>query len=168
MDRPNVADQVEIMGLLARYAWAMDGKCSEQFMTVFLPDVAADYGAAGSYDDAMKMADAFDRFHAQFGSTQHLITNADIAVTGDTATCRSYFQATMTPPLDNDGAGSVEVQGFSTGGYYEDELVHTAGGWRIAKRTCIPVWFKPEPDVFVPNAMTLPVDDWGGETYGEP
>jgi hypothetical protein len=166
MEPSAAADHVEISGLLTRYAWAMDGKCSELFASIFLPDVAADYGAAGRYTDAMSMSSAFDKFHSQFGTTHHIITNANIEITEDTATCRSYYQATMSPAWTG-GKPPTDVHGFSAGGYYEDELVRTDEGWRIAKRACLASWFKPEPDLRATNDEEPDVDDWGGGSYSE-
>jgi hypothetical protein len=87
--------------------------------------------------------------------TQHMITNAFIEVDGDTATCRSCFQATMVYARA-DGQETDDFEGESTRGYHDDELVRAAPGWRIAKRACIGAWFTPAPELIFPEAEELP------------
>jgi SnoaL-like domain len=156
---PNEAsDHIEITGLLARYAWAIDGRRPDLFAAVFTPDIEADYGPFGSFSDLVTLANRFDEYHAQFATTQHMITNAFIEVDGDTATCRSYFQATMVYLREDDQeTDAFERQSFRGGGYKEDELVRTAPGRRIAKRACIGAWFTPAPELIFPGAEELAV-----------
>jgi SnoaL-like domain len=47
-------------------------------------------------------------------------------MTGEAATARSYVDAIIMAP---DGQS-----GFNATGFYDDELVRTASGWRIAQR----------------------------------
>ena len=95
MSPDEASDHIEITELLARYAWAIDGRRPDLFAAVFTPDIEADYGPFGSFSDLVVLASRFDEYHAQFATTQHMITNAFIEVDGDRAMCRSYFQATM-------------------------------------------------------------------------
>ena len=54
------------------------------------------------------------------------MTNQVIAVDGDTATARTYVDALILGP---------EGSGVNAVGYYDDEAVRTADGWRIASGT---------------------------------
>ena len=65
MNPREVSDHVEITGLLARYAWAIDGRRSDLFAAVFTPDIVADYGPFGSFSDLVALASRFDEYHAQ-------------------------------------------------------------------------------------------------------
>jgi hypothetical protein len=161
MNAAETSDHVEITGLLARYAWAIDGKRTDLFAKVFTADIEADYGPFGSFADLEVLATRFDEYHAQFATTQHLISNAFIEVEGDTAKCRAYFQATMVYVAEpGEGVDMLtEGRSFQGGGYYEDELVRTADGWRIARRACVGAWFKPAPELVYPSAEGLAVSD---------
>ena len=65
--------------------------------------------------------------HAACGHTLHRITNIVVSPAADGVTARSYVEALVLGP-DN-GAG------VRTTGFYDDELVDSADGWRIARRT---------------------------------
>jgi hypothetical protein len=161
MNPTETSDHIEITGLLARYAWAIDGRQPDLFAKVFTVDIDADYGPFGSFSDLDTLSTRFDEYHAQFATTQHLISNAFIELDGDTATCRSYFQATMVyveaPGAEVDML--TEGRSFRGGGYYEDELVRMPEGWRIAKRACVGAWFKPAPELVYPSVEGLASSD---------
>jgi hypothetical protein len=57
------------------------------------------------------------------------MTNLVIRVDGDRATARSYVHALLMA-IPDDSASWVEALG-----HYDDELVRTPDGWRIARRT---------------------------------
>jgi len=63
-----------------------------------------------------------------------MVTNHDIDVDGDTATCRCYFQAQHVRRAAVDGPN------FIIAGRYEDELVRTDHGWRIHRRVLTIMW----------------------------
>ncbi len=64
--------------------------------------------------------------HAGAGHTMHRLSNMAITVTEDTATARTYIDGLI---LAADNASGVNAVGF-----YDDELVRTGDGWRIARR----------------------------------
>ena len=78
-----------------------------------------------------------DKSLAAFPVTQHLITNIDVRIDGDRATSRAMVYNPM-------GAATREgpLHLFFMGGRYDDELVRTRDGWRIAKRVETPLWFE--------------------------
>ena len=116
----------DIAELLVRYASAIDGRDWDLFRTCFTTDCRADYQDIGRWDDL----DALTRFmidaHAGMGHTQHRVSNSDIAVEGARASARTYVDLVAMAP---DGAS-----GLSSIGWYDDELVRTGAGWRIASR----------------------------------
>jgi hypothetical protein len=67
-----------------------------------------------------------DQSHAMAGHTMHRLSNHAIAVDGDTATARTYIDGLIMAQDNSSGVNAV--------GYYDDELVRTAAGWRIARR----------------------------------
>ena len=126
-----VADRLAIQDLLTRYTRAIDTRDWDLLEQVFVPDALIDYTAVGG------MRGAFPEIKAwlatalgHYDVTQHLITNHDIRVTGDTATSHVYVFNPMGKRRDD---GQLAL--FFMGGYYVDQLVRTPAGWRITTRT---------------------------------
>jgi len=129
-------DELEIIDLLNRYGVAIDARDWAMFRTVFTDDVVVDYGVHGHWDDLDRWAYVFERIHRHFAATQHSITNHQVELDGDRARARSYVNALLVVP-DQPGGSDVTVRG-----YYDDELVRTPSGWRIARRTLHPIWYQ--------------------------
>jgi hypothetical protein len=125
-----LADRVAIDDLLTRYATAIDGIDWDLLDTVFTPDAHLDYrsasGIAGPYPEVRTWLS--EVLPAVFEVTQHLVLNRIVAVDGDTARARSAFSNPNLMLVD--GRPST----FTVSGYYHDELVRTADGWRISRR----------------------------------
>jgi SnoaL-like domain len=126
-----LADRVEIDDLLTRYTVAIDTKQFDLLGTVFLPDARIDYTAAGGIAGAYPEVKAWlSEVLQAYAMTQHLVVNRQVEIAGDRATARSCV---YNPMGSSDGKGGLKL--FFMGGYYEDQLVRTASGWRIAERT---------------------------------
>ena len=69
------------------------------------------------------------QIHDGMGPTYHRLSNLVINVEGDRATARSYVHAVLMA-IPDDPASWVDALG-----HYDDELVRTPDGWRIASRT---------------------------------
>ena len=85
-------DRIEIDDLLTRYATAVDTRDWDLYQTVFTAEAVIDYtssgGICGRLAEVTKwLSDAL----SIFSMSQHMVTNRDIRVAGDTATSRSYF-----------------------------------------------------------------------------
>jgi hypothetical protein len=121
-----VADRLAIAALLSRYTQACDTKNYDLLDRCFLPDAAIDYQGLGPFPDGYAgLRRSTQRTLEQLSSTQHLLGNLSVEVAGDRATAVSYVQATHV---------AADGRAFVTGGRYDDELVRTGGGWRIAAR----------------------------------
>jgi 3-phenylpropionate/cinnamic acid dioxygenase small subunit len=136
-----IADRIEIDDLLTRYATAVDTRDWDLYQTVFTPDALIDYtssgGIRGELAEVTKwLSDAL----SGFSMSQHLVTNRDIRVAGDTATSRSYFYNPMGR-IKRDGTLDL----MFVGGYYRDQLRRTGDGWRIAERIQDTAWFSSSP-----------------------
>lgn len=124
-------DRLEISDLLTRYTQVVDLRRWEDLGEVFAEDATADYtptgGVSGDYRTVMAW---LDRALAPWPVNLHVIGNLTVTLDGDRATCRSYFIAPMA-------VGTVGAQqSVINGGLYDDVLVRTPAGWRIAHRTC--------------------------------
>ncbi len=128
-------DRQDISDLLIRYATGIDRRDWPLFRTVFTDDCVLDYGEIGTWNGVDEVAAFMEKAHAMAGHTMHRITNHVIAVNGDRAEARSYIDGLIMSP-DN-------VSGVNAIGYYDDDVVRTADGWRIARRRFTPVRVSP-------------------------
>lgn len=119
-------DRQDITDVLIRYASGIDRRDWPLFRTVFTDDCELDYGDIGTWHGADTVTEFMDRAHAPAGHTLHRLSNFAITVTGDTAEARTYIDALI---FAQDNASAVHAVGF-----YDDELVRTDAGWRIARR----------------------------------
>jgi hypothetical protein len=123
------ADKEQIAEVLIRYATGIDSKDWALLRTCWTEDVDADYGEVGRFSGADAITDLMELLHSAMGPTYHRLSNFAIAVDGDRATARSYVHAVLQA-IPDDGASWVEALG-----HYDDELIRTTEGWRIARRT---------------------------------
>ena len=131
-----LADRIAIDDVLTRYATAVDARDWDLYRSVFTADAVIDYTSSGGIRGGVTevttwLSDAL----SIFSMSQHLVTNRDIRVTGDTATSRSYFYNPMGRTKRN---GTLEL--MFVGGFYRDKLRRTADGWRIAERIQDTAW----------------------------
>ena len=129
-------DRLEIQDLLTRYCKAIDTKDWSLLDTCFVPDAHVDYtssgGVKGSYPEVRRwLADVLPHFPM----SQHAVSNFEIVIDGDRASSRVYFYNPMARPKPEGG-----VSMFFIGGYYVDDLVRTADGWRITQRIEQQAW----------------------------
>jgi hypothetical protein len=133
MSTPSLDDRLAITDLTVAYCWALDTRNWEELDRVFLPDAAAELGLPAVQGiDAIKAT--VSRVLTPLDDSQHIVANHQIAVDGDRATCRCYFHA------QHIRRGVPGGENFVVAGRYEDDLVRTAAGWRIAQRTLVVMW----------------------------
>lgn len=126
------ADLHAIEQVLYAYAWMVDRRKWDMMDEVFAPGAIIDYtstgGIQGEYRPTLEW---LDRALSAWPINLHHITNVSIRVSGERATSRCYFTAPMAHARAD---GTQEV--ITNAGYYLDDLVRTAAGWRISKRVC--------------------------------
>ena len=145
-----ITDRIEIDDLLTRYATALDTKDWDLYAACFTADAFIDYTAAGGIRGALPDVKAWlAEVMVRFPMTQHLVANRTVVVAGDSATCRSYLFNPMG--LADEKYGRVL---FFEGGYYNDKLVRTAAGWRIAQRIEEPTYSTRRHPVIVQPFVT--------------
>ena len=116
----------EIADVLIRYATGIDSKDWELFRSCFAHECELDYSPIGVWRSPDEIAAFMDAAHANSPHTMHRITNIVVTSAGDgAAKARSYVDALI-------------LMGAATAahptGFYDDELVRTTDGWRIARR----------------------------------
>jgi hypothetical protein len=135
-----MGDRDDIIDLAVRYTWALDTKDIEQLRQVFTPDATATLRGVE--------CEGVDQIIARIGGsilrldrTQHLVGNHQVTVDGDTGTHRCQLQSQHVRD------GTEGGDNFLVGGYYEDRVVRTTAGWRIAHRLMQQTWTEGNPDV---------------------
>lgn len=131
LDLQTISDRLEIESVLVTYVNAIDARDFDALDAVFTPDAHIDYtamgGIEGSYD---KVKPWLAQVLPNFPAYCHMIGNISIQVDGDTARARCVCFNPMTVEL----AGGLRQTMF-LGLWYVDELVRTAQGWRISRRS---------------------------------
>lgn len=122
-------DRQDISDLLVRYATGIDRRDWPLFRTVFTDDCQLDYGEIGSWSGVDAVTDFMEKVHAMAGHTLHRLSNQAVAIDGDNAVARTYVDALIMSADDQSGG-----QGVNGIGFYDDEIVRTPEGWRIASR----------------------------------
>ncbi|OBF28509.1 nuclear transport factor 2 family protein [Mycobacterium sp. ACS4331] len=119
-------DRQDISDVLIRYATGIDRRDWPLFRTVFTADCELDYGEIGIFQGVDAVTEFMEQAHALAGHTLHRLSNMVITVAGDSAEARTYIDGLILAP---DGQSGVNAVGF-----YDDDLVRTDDGWRIARR----------------------------------
>jgi len=119
-------DRQDIAEMLVRYATAIDRCEWPQLGSVFTDDCDVDYGEIGSWQSSDAITEFMQKVHAGAGHTLHRLSNLAITVDGDKADARTYFDALIMAADNQSGVNAI--------GFYDDEIVRTAEGWRIARR----------------------------------
>jgi hypothetical protein len=119
-----VTDRDEIVELTVRYATAIDSLQYSLLTTVFTHDALVDYGEVGQWTGGAEVATFMEAAHVGAQHTMHRMTNQAVDIDGDAATVRTYVDALIL--FEGGGANPV--------GYYDDHVVRTGDGWRIARR----------------------------------
>jgi 3-phenylpropionate/cinnamic acid dioxygenase small subunit len=127
-----LSDRLEIRELLDRYASIVDQRRWDALLEVFTPDAEVDYTSTGGKKGALEpVMEWLARALAPWPLNLHCVTNASIELDGDRARSRCYFQAPMGRMRPGGGQEIV-----TNAGWYDDDLVRTAAGWRIRRRIC--------------------------------
>ena len=131
-DLVRLLDQQAIIDVTIAYTWALDSRRFEDLREVFMPDATAALLNELSGIDAI--IERISSALTPLDDSQHLIGNHQVRIDGDHATCRCYLQA------QHIRRGVQGGDNYIIAGRYEDRLVRTPEGWRIAHRTLIPMW----------------------------
>jgi 3-phenylpropionate/cinnamic acid dioxygenase small subunit len=129
----------DIAEVLVRYATGIDRRDWDLFRSCFASDCLAEYENIGTWESADAITDFMVSAHAGMGHTMHRLSNIAIDVHGDgnRAVARCSVDGILM---------AVDGQtGFNPIGFYDDVLVRTPDGWRIAHRTFTMVTFRTLP-----------------------
>ncbi len=134
----NFDDYHDIVRRRYEYAFSIDTRDWDLHRSIFTDEITMDFSSYSGQPGAAMPADTWVNglrpLFTGLQATQHVMTNPMVDVDGDVARLRMYMKAEHF--LRND-AGSYD---FALGGYYDDRLVRTDGGWRITAVTLQVFW----------------------------
>lgn len=125
----------DVSEVLVRYATGIDRKEWSLFRTCFTEDCEADYGDIGVWDGVDAITDYMTQTHPDGVRTLHRISNVAVSGDGDRVTARTYVDVIYV--------GDDTGRGVNAAGYYDDELIRTGEGWKIARRRYTQVAMSP-------------------------
>ena len=121
----SLADRVEILELLGRYAHAIDSGDGEAYAGCFTDDGVIALRRSGLHVEGRDALVEFAREdHARSGAARHLTNSPIIEGDGDQATIRVYLLR-----LNQD-----QSKGLGPVGVYHDTLRRSGGRWRFELR----------------------------------
>jgi ketosteroid isomerase-like protein len=125
-----MSDRFEIQDLITDYADAIDQCDIDRLDTIFSADAFIDYTAVGGEKGDLAQIKKFLKASLPlFKNSQHLISNFQFRISGDTATGKVMCFNPMQ--LDSEKQGHPVM---FLGLWYHDEYVRTTEGWRISQR----------------------------------
>ena len=127
MNIEELSDRLQIDDLMIRYATGIDTKDWDLFRSCFTADVDADYGPIGHWHGVEEITAFMVDAHRTMPRTNHMMSNIMVRLDGDTATARTYVHVVLI-------ANAEPRTVIDSVGSYDDDLVRTADGWRIARR----------------------------------
>jgi hypothetical protein len=144
-DLQTLIDERDIRNVAFRYCRALDTKDWALLDEVFLPDATGELGTPTTLVGIEAIRGRIRKALEHLDDSQHLVGNHEIDVTGDTATHRCYLQA------QHIRAAAPGSPNYIVAGRYEDRLVRTSNGWRIAHRTLAVMWTEGNVTVAHPD-----------------
>ena len=124
-----ISDRIELQDLVTQYADIIDRKTFSELNLIFTDDAVIDYEATGAPKCSVAEMIAFlTEAMSLFPNHQHLVSNTQFKVNGDTATGRVMCFNPMEMAVE-DG-----TQTFILGIWYVDEFVRIDGRWLFASR----------------------------------
>lgn len=126
-------DERAIVATTIAYCWAIDNRQWDTLRErVFLPDATAMLGS--ELHGIESIVSRINRALAPLDVSQHMVSNHEVTINNDTATCRCYFQAQHVRTLAEGGSNYIVA------GIYADDFVRTDAGWRIKRRELAVLW----------------------------
>jgi hypothetical protein len=125
-----VTDADEVKRTLHAYCRMLDDHALDRLPDIYLDDAVDDRGRGRPLQGLGEIQPYFARALGFLEHTAHLLSNIDIDIEGSRA--RSYSRVTAYHWLF--GGDPVRPADFVLLASYDDELVRTERGWRIARR----------------------------------
>jgi SnoaL-like domain len=125
--RLGIEDERSIIETLTNYATALDTRDWSLLRACFSEDCEADYGEFGKFRGPCEVAEYMRDAHAAVGPSLHRLSNFSVSDIGGQVHARTYVDAVLMSAHP----GGPDRRGI---GYYDDVMLRTSGGWKIARR----------------------------------
>ena len=132
------------------YATGLDRRDWALYRSIFSDEIEMDFRSVGIREGRYKADDWVRdarRLFAGFVATQHTSSNHVHDVVGDRARCTSNMQAEHFVAREPGDALAEGADRWTIGGYYENELVRTPGGWKLYRVALFVTWSRGNPEV---------------------
>ena len=136
----DLLDTRAIVDLTIAYAWILDHGPRSDLDQVFTSDAVAILGGQ-RYDGLQAIVAKVESALGHLSISQHIVSNQQVVIDGDTATCRCYLHAQHTK------RGTEGGDNYVIAGRYLDQVARTPQGWRITHRTLEFDWTEGNPKV---------------------
>lgn len=126
-------DRTRIVDVISAYAAGLDARDWELWRSVFPDETVFDLSSWNNVPGRLLNTDrvvaAQARLFAELSVTQHFITNHRVEITGDSARVLAHMRAEHWI----DTADESQCARYTMFGYYDDDLIRTADGWKISR-----------------------------------
>ncbi len=149
----DMSDRFLIQDLITEEAAAIDERDWDRWEETYMADAKIDWSGNGGAKGGPKVIRAWasavlSEANFPYPQYQHYCTNFRIRVSGDSATSR-HLQIIPISVLSPGGGRQIAFSGI----WFEDELVRSPDGWKIAARQEFRAWQHNFPATFeVPKA----------------
>ena len=140
MSNLEFADFNAITRKVYEYAYGIDTRDWGLYRSIFTDSITMTFTSYNGNPPSEMLADDWVAgvkvLFSGLDATQHSMSNPLVDIDGDRARCRMYMQAAHFFLTDQGG------NEYALGGYYDDELVRTDHGWKIAAVTLNVLWHR--------------------------
>ena len=140
MQSDQLVDKQKIIDLTIAYTWIIDRGPREKLREIFT-DNAVFIIDVKNYSGVDAIINKIERTLGGLSASQHLISNHQVLIDGDNATCSCYIHAQHTLRGIEDGDNYIMA------GRYIDKLIRVDTNWRITERKLILDWAEGNPKV---------------------
>lgn len=140
-----LVDESDIINLINRFCFSVDMHDYKTMRSCLADEIEFDYTALFGTQmpsNADELVKNVRLNHRGLKGTQHITTNHLVTVEGDTAKCRTNFQAQHFLP--NDRGNSL----WTLGGRYYYSLVRLSGEWKIFGCVISVIWTDGNLQIF--------------------
>ena len=141
----SLAERLAIIELLNRFGMAIDLRDWDSFRSLFAEEVEFDYSSIGEVAGTLHPDEITNTARQDLGgfqTTQHVITNHQVQLSDDNATCCAHVRAMHF--LSNDKGESM----LETGGYYNAKLIRIDSNWKIQSWKFTILWSNGDLELF--------------------
>ena len=141
----SLADRIRIIELVNQFGMAIDLRDWESFRSLFTKGVEFDYSSIGETAGRLQPDDIVNTARRDLGgfqATQHMITNHQVELLNDDATCYAHVRAQHFLPNDQ-GEPTFEMGGYDIVG-----LVRTGLDWKIQRWKFEVLWSRGNQELF--------------------